>query len=210
MNTRAEKRQRTREALLQTAVRLFRTHGFHSVGIRDLAHRCHISVGTYYNYFSSKEEIVIGIVERLTQEIQEEYPAILDRTRGVGPAKALTEMMLMHIDHFEQYEFIMMEYASLFDDPRITSSDMSPGDHFSKVRLSTNTYKQNLWKRILDYLEAQGVKIPIEQESFMTDFFWSWYLTNIKFWLKDRSFNKQAAKDYIAFSTRLTVAGLQH
>ena len=54
----------TREQLLDAACSLAEEHGLSAVGIRDVAARCGVSVGSVYNYYPHKAELVADAVER--------------------------------------------------------------------------------------------------------------------------------------------------
>jgi AcrR family transcriptional regulator len=62
---RERKKQSTRQVLFETAVRLFATHGFDGPTIDQIAAAADIGKGTFYNYFSSKEEILVAFMVEL-------------------------------------------------------------------------------------------------------------------------------------------------
>lgn len=53
----------SRDALLGAAERIVSEEGFEALSIRRLAAECGVAVGTVYNYFSSKSELVVGVIE---------------------------------------------------------------------------------------------------------------------------------------------------
>lgn len=59
----------SREEILKEARNLVRKKGTGSVNIRTLASRCSVSVGTVYNYFSSKSELTLAVVESIWSDI---------------------------------------------------------------------------------------------------------------------------------------------
>src|SRR5262249_33835522 len=52
------RRQATRRQIVETALDLFRDHGFEDTTMRDIAGRAGLSLGAAYYYFPSKEAIV--------------------------------------------------------------------------------------------------------------------------------------------------------
>lgn len=59
----------SREAILQASRELIRQKGWNAVNIRAVAQACHISVGSVYNYFENKTELITAAVESLWLEI---------------------------------------------------------------------------------------------------------------------------------------------
>lgn len=60
-----------RMRILQTAHVMFNTRGYRSVTIKDLADKLGMSKKTIYQYFSSKEEIAIAVVEESMERINQ-------------------------------------------------------------------------------------------------------------------------------------------
>ena len=59
----------SKEQILQTSRELIRQQGCSTVSIRSVAAACGVSVGSIYNYFDSKAELVGAIVESVWCEI---------------------------------------------------------------------------------------------------------------------------------------------
>lgn len=47
------------------AITLFKTRGFHGVGLRQIAQEAGVSLGNIYNYYKTKEQLFDSILERL-------------------------------------------------------------------------------------------------------------------------------------------------
>lgn len=62
----AEEQIQKRKLLVETAaLALFKTQGFHGVGLRDIAKEGGVSLGNIYNYYEGKEELFNAILARL-------------------------------------------------------------------------------------------------------------------------------------------------
>ena len=59
---RARKREAKRQAVLQTAARLFNERGFHATSLDDIAEQLHVSKPTLYYYIKSKDDILLECV----------------------------------------------------------------------------------------------------------------------------------------------------
>lgn len=59
LSRRERKKQETREKLFTSAMQLFKTHGFSATSIEQITQNADVGKGTFYNYFPSKEAVVI-------------------------------------------------------------------------------------------------------------------------------------------------------
>lgn len=59
----------SKEELLNISKQIVKEDGIDAINIRVLANRCDIAVGSIYNYFSSKEVLLISVVEAIWNEI---------------------------------------------------------------------------------------------------------------------------------------------
>jgi AcrR family transcriptional regulator len=70
INTRRdEARALFRNAILEAAEQIFAERGFHGTRIQDIAERARIGVGTVYNHFDEKEELLRALVDERTDEM---------------------------------------------------------------------------------------------------------------------------------------------
>lgn len=56
-----------RNQILDAAAAVFAEKGFHRATTKDIAGRAGIAEGTIYNYFDSKDDLLIGMMARLTE-----------------------------------------------------------------------------------------------------------------------------------------------
>lgn len=78
LGLRERKKQRTRAAILETAMELFTTRGFDAVPVAEIARRAEVSEATVFNYFRTKEDLVYARLEdfwsRMLQAVAEREP----------------------------------------------------------------------------------------------------------------------------------------
>lgn len=68
----ADKKALKRESIIQTALQLFSSNGFHRTTIPDIAKKLGMSVGNLYNYFSSKDILAKEIIKYTSEVLGEE------------------------------------------------------------------------------------------------------------------------------------------
>ncbi|MEU6533594.1 TetR family transcriptional regulator [Streptomyces sp. NPDC046928] len=88
---RERKKQRTREALLRTALELFTTRGYEDTTVDDIAGAVDVSQRTFFRYFAGKEEAALAL-----QEMAETHflRAVRDRPPHEAPMEALRQAVL--------------------------------------------------------------------------------------------------------------------
>lgn len=59
----------SKEAILSVSRELIRTQGWESINMRTVAKECNISIGSIYNYFHSKSDLVASTVESVWCDI---------------------------------------------------------------------------------------------------------------------------------------------
>jgi AcrR family transcriptional regulator len=102
MRVTAETKQATRDAILQSARRLFARQGFDSTTTRDIAKEAEIASGTLFNYFATKEAIVAGMVNQALGESQSVDDALQADTLEEG-IFSLIALSLRKMKPFRKY-----------------------------------------------------------------------------------------------------------
>jgi len=89
------KKARTRRLIADTAARLFAERGYERVAVSDVARAAEVAEQTVYNYFPTKEQLVIDreqqVQDRLCHLIRSRPPA-------VTPAAAIRDFVLEAVD----------------------------------------------------------------------------------------------------------------
>ena len=72
-----------RAKILKTAGELFFKFGIRSVSIDDICNELHISKKTFYTVFKQKDELVVELLDAMSQKKEKDYRAALDSTLNV-------------------------------------------------------------------------------------------------------------------------------
>ncbi|GAA3594029.1 TetR/AcrR family transcriptional regulator [Nonomuraea rosea] len=89
---RERKKQLTRAALREAALRLSIRHGVENVTVEQIAEEADIALRTFFNYFSSKEEAVMASVASAAEALIAEFRA---RPRTESVLRAFREAVLV-------------------------------------------------------------------------------------------------------------------
>lgn len=108
---RERKRRMTRQLISDAATTMFATRGFDNVKVSEVADRVGVSEKTVYNYFPTKESLVLDYadeaVERMARALRER-----------GPEESLTEAVVRAIkedtERFDQAPDALIEFVPLF------------------------------------------------------------------------------------------------
>ncbi|HVJ50502.1 TetR/AcrR family transcriptional regulator [Desulfitobacterium sp.] len=69
ISRRERKKQETYERLYNTALQLFQTQGYETTSVERITQCADVGKGTFYNYFESKEAVVLEFSRRRYQEL---------------------------------------------------------------------------------------------------------------------------------------------
>jgi AcrR family transcriptional regulator len=106
---RERKKEEIRARIIETAIRLFARHGMANVTVDHIADMADIGKGTIYNYFETKEDIVVGYMAALEPKIQEKV-----RKLAVVKDKSLAEILTEFIRYQFQLKRKHVEFVRVF------------------------------------------------------------------------------------------------
>lgn len=86
----SERGRRTRERLLVAAREVFEERGFDATRMGDIARAAGVSHGTVYTWFATKEDVLHGVVDSVTEQMYEvlSTPDVTDPVERIAVANA--------------------------------------------------------------------------------------------------------------------------
>jgi AcrR family transcriptional regulator len=96
--------------ILDVAATLFAERGFHRTTTRDIAEAAEIAEGTLYNYFDSKEDLLLGIMDRLRQGVQ--LDTRLPGAVSQDARSFLAEMFILRKAFVDQFDDMLQTVTS--------------------------------------------------------------------------------------------------
>ena len=153
MTSQRKKYDERRNEILDTATRLFAEKGYEGATVQAVIDALGISKGAFYHYFSSKEEVLDGVIERLTGWI-------LDETREMLEDRSLSA--IEKLDRFGEISrrVKMAHMDSLGELMRVLYRDENV-----IMRHKINKRSEELARPVLEAIIAEG----IEDGSFNVD-----------------------------------------
>jgi AcrR family transcriptional regulator len=92
LGLRDRKRQRTRQALISAAMRLFAEKGYEQTTVAEIAAMAEVSTKTFFNHFASKDEVLFP---HLSARIDDAVAVIKQRK----PADNVSDVLLKAMEH---------------------------------------------------------------------------------------------------------------
>jgi AcrR family transcriptional regulator len=170
------KSERTKAALIDAALTLFKDKGFDATTMRAVATEAGVSVGNAYYHFDSKEHLIQGFYDRAQHDHRESLLPILETE------KRLEQRIVAGIDAWitvmEPYRAFALGFFRNAADP---NSPLSP---FSAESSVSRAGAVELWQLIVQGAE-DGV--PDNVREILPDLLWLFAMGNILFWVNDRS-----------------------
>jgi AcrR family transcriptional regulator len=109
---RDEARALFRNAILDAAEAVFAERGFHGARIQDIAARARIAVGTVYNHFAQKDDVLSALLEERTEELLEQLRARGDDPKDFrGQLEARVARLLAYVDQHRAFFAIANEHG---------------------------------------------------------------------------------------------------
>ncbi len=173
---RTPKSEATRTLIVETALRLFQENGYDKTTMRAIAKEAGVSVGNAYYYFSSKEQLVQGFYDRITQLHDEACAEILTSEKDF--AKRLRAVLVAWLEVAAPYHEFGRQFFVNAADP---DSPLSP---FSTESSPARDAQIALFRRVL---EGSTAKVDPELRPELPELLWLYEMGVVLFWVHDRS-----------------------
>lgn len=143
-------REEKREHIMDAALAVIAKEGFHNTSISKIAAEAQISKGLMYNYFNSKEELLIAIFDKGMNALADLFDPNKD---GVLTEDEFDYFVDRTFDTLINNKSYWSLYFSVIMQPGIFQMI---GDRYEKILSSS-------MKILIDYYERQGVEDPASE-----------------------------------------------
>ena len=164
-----KRKQKTevRTKLLQTGLRLFGENGFNGTGIKEIVDEVGVPKGSFYNYFKSKEEYTVEIIQFYSDSLSILWDDFLI-SGPKDPFEALRYSFEMVISHLEQSE---VRTGCLIGNLAAEISEVSDLCR-QKMHQATTVWKDRVSKQISQGQAMGTIRGDISTDA-LTEFLWN-------------------------------------
>jgi AcrR family transcriptional regulator len=170
------KAERTRAAILESALSLFRERGFEATTMRDVARRAGVSAGNAYYYFKSKDELVQGFYA----ESHADHLALCESALA-GTSDFRERLIAIFRTKVESSEGYHRFAGQLF---KVAADPQSPLHPFSEASRPVREESIALMARALD---GSRLKVPEDLREELPYLLWLHLMGIVLFWIHDDS-----------------------
>ncbi|MCP4134157.1 MAG: TetR/AcrR family transcriptional regulator [bacterium] len=170
------KSEKTKAAILSSALKLFQEKGFEKTTMRDIAGDTGLALGSAYYYFKTKEELVLAFYLETQKEVKKDAEEIIKKNKDFR--KRMVKLFLLQFERLQPYKnFLNVLIKSASD----LESPLSPfSNDAAEIR-----------KETIDILSGgisgTNVKIPAKLAEQLPYLLWLLQMGLIAFWLYDKS-----------------------
>ncbi len=172
----------SKEQILTEAARLFHEKGYFAATLRDLAKRCGIQAGSVYYHFSSKQELLLQLMEyvldELTSRVQEAVASSDD------PIDQLKRAVTVHIDY----------HISHLPETYVTDSEIKGliEDNYSRILRKRKRYESIFIEILRQGIDAGLIR---DIDTKLCTYAMLQMFTGVSYWFKEKG---RLSKDEIA------------
>jgi AcrR family transcriptional regulator len=107
------KKEATRQKIIEAGIRIFSDRGIAAATVDEIAEAADVGKGTIYNYFETKEDIVVAFMVEIEKKIQREAMRLCRSSRPLQ--QVLTDFALYHLRSKEPYySFVRVFLAQIY------------------------------------------------------------------------------------------------
>ncbi len=110
---REAKKIQSKNSIIQSATILFAQKGLKDTSIADIMQKSNLGIGTFYNYFQSKDDLLSNLLIQLAMDIRKYYLELLNKQ--ITQAQILENLVTYTANLLEQNRFILPLFMRAVD-----------------------------------------------------------------------------------------------
>lgn len=141
-----EQQTARREEIIAVALRLIEENGFSKTSMREIAVLANMGKSSLYDFFKTKDEIVVYAVEKEIEETIQKVQRII--AEESSPEQCLRKIMLNHLEVPKQYRTVLMWLN--------TESDYLEEEYQKRLKTARYAY-QDIIKTVIENGVSAGI-----------------------------------------------------
>lgn len=192
---REAKKAQTKKSLIDKAQLLFNENGVEGIGIRDLAKESGVGLGTYYNYFKTKDEIIFSIADKIFSHLFTSCLKDIEFSSKDSTVEKLNNLVIYLLENLSRNREVVVQLVQIISITKHYIDSESEGRKFTERHIINYS---SLVSSILG-----DVTLRIERADFGR-LCWHQFMIFIYMWFMDQTKNHVATKEFIN-STHITL-----
>jgi AcrR family transcriptional regulator len=172
----AKKSDATKALILDSALRLFAERGHERTTMRAIATEAGVSVGNAYYYFDSKEHLVQGFYDRISELHVQASKQVLATEREFGPR--LHGVLATWLDIAAPYHRFGTQFFRNAADPESPLSPFSP---------ESTPARESAVGVLREVVDGAAVKMDPQLRPELPELLWLYQMGIVLYWVHDRS-----------------------
>jgi AcrR family transcriptional regulator len=198
---RDRKKQEVRHRIIQAAAKLVAAEGLDGTTMEEVARAADVSVATVYNYFGSKNRLILAGVEEDTDEMIALGAAVLARP-GTNPVKAVQRLLHIYGDHFAAWD------PRLLREVLSAAFERTGGEELTVELAAMDERLIGQMVMLLAGFQARG-KLSQKAEVYeATLLLFSAFVTQLFMFISIEGFTPENLRDQVARQVELAFSGL--
>lgn len=136
----------TRQGILEAAAKIFSEKGFHATSMQDIADAVHLQKASLYHHFSSKQEILVDILDQALDLLNSRLEAV--QSQALSPDVKLRQAMVSYLQTIAENQnlaaVLLLELRAL--DPEFKARQAPRREKF-----------ESLWRDLIIEGKQQGL-----------------------------------------------------
>lgn len=121
ISKREQKKLLAKQTIMETAIEQFVQRGFQATSIADIMKAAHMGLGTFYNYFDSKDQLLHYLLDNLAVQLQQRLQHLTAEQKS--KAEILREMVLMTAQLVDSNKYVLPLFLSAGARPEQASEE---------------------------------------------------------------------------------------
>lgn len=129
----------SRDEILRAAAQIFQEKGYHAASMQDIAEAVELKKGSLYHHVSSKQEILLALLDEALDLIIERLQAV--EAKNLSPSQKLRQSM-------QAYLSFLAENRSLSSVLILEHKSLQP--EFSDLHIPRRDHIEQIWREIIE------------------------------------------------------------